>query len=233
MPLSPAQWQKALAAPALPPVVLLAGAELLVLEAADAFRSRARELGCAERDVLEAGTHFDWDDLARAGAGMSLFASQRLIDLRLPSGRPGVEGGKAITAYCAAPPPDTTLLITAGEWSNKHEGAWTRAVEQAGVLVVLNPPRPQEWHAWLGARLSTCGLAATPDAVALLAERVEGNLLAAAQEVDKLVVLAGRDGARIDAAAMEHYVADSARFDAFTARVRCASPPACAPRART
>lgn len=213
MPLSPGQWNKALASDQLAPVYLLAGEELLVLEAADALRARARELGYNEREVLEAGQHFDWDDLARAAAGMSLFASRRLLDLRLPTGRPGVEGAKAITAFCADPPPDVTLLISAVEWSNKHEGAWTKKVEAAGVVAVFNAPRPQEWASWIGARLASRGLSATPDAAALLAERVEGNLLAAAQEIDKLLVLHG--SGRIDAAEMENLVADSARYDVF------------------
>ncbi|HET8763931.1 MAG TPA: DNA polymerase III subunit delta [Rhodanobacter sp.] len=215
MPANPAQFRKSLAADHLAPVYLLAGAELLVLEAADALRARARELGHAEREVLEVGAHFDWDNLARAAAGMSLFATHRLIDLRLPTGRPGVDGAKAITAYCADPPPDVTLLITAMEWSNKHDGAWSKKLDAAGMQVVFNAPRPNEWNAWIDARLGSRGLTATPDAVALLADRVEGNLLAAAQEVDKLAVLRAGDTGRIDADTMESLVADSARFDVF------------------
>lgn len=213
MPLSINQWQKALAADHLAPVYLLAGAELLVLEAADALRGQAKKLGYSEREVLEAGQHFDWNDLARAGASMSLFASRRLIDLRLPTGRPGAEGAKAINAFCADPPPDVTLLITAMEWSNKHDGAWSKKLDSTGTMVVFNAPKPNEWGAWIGARLASRGLSATPDAVALLAERVEGNLLAAAQEIDKLAVLHGQG--RIDAAEMETLVADSARYDVF------------------
>jgi len=213
MPLNAMQWQKSLAADQLRPVYLLAGEELLVLEAADALRAQARKLGYAEREVLDVGNHFDWDDLARAAAGMSLFATRRLLDLRLPTGRPGTEGAKAINEFCANPPPDVTLLITATEWSNKHEGAWTRNLDAAGALVVFNAPRPNEWASWIGARLSLRGLSATPDASALLAERVEGNLLAAAQEIDKLVVLHGQG--KIDAQEMENLVADSARYDAF------------------
>ena len=216
MPLNPAQWQKALAGDSLLPVYLLAGEELLVLEAADALRAQARRLGYAEREVLDVGNHFDWNDLARAAAGMSLFATRRLLDLRLPTGRPGTEGAKAINEFCANPPPDVTLLITATEWSSKHEGAWTKNLDAAGALVVFNAPKPHEWAAWVGARLASRGLSATPDAAALLAERVEGNLLAAAQEIDKLAVLRGEGGgARIDATEMEHLVADSARYDAF------------------
>lgn len=215
MPLAPAQWQKALAADQLAPVYLLAGEELLVLEAADALRAQAKKLGYAEREVLEATQHFDWDDLARAAAGMSLFATRRLLDLRLPTGRPGVDGAKAINEFCADPPPDVTLLITAMEWSSKHDGAWSKKLDAAGTMVVFNAPRPNEWAAWIGARLASRGLSATPDAAALLAERVEGNLLAAAQEVDKLAVLRAGDTSRIDADAMENLVADSARYDVF------------------
>ncbi|HET6433707.1 DNA polymerase III subunit delta [Dyella sp.] len=214
MPLNAAQWQKALAEDRLRSVYLLAGEELLVLEAADALRAQARRLGYGEREVLDVTQHFDWDDLARAAAGMSLFASRRLLDLRLPTGRPGVEGAKAITAFCADPPPDVTLLISAMEWSSKHDGAWSKKVDAAGASVVFNAPRPYEWSAWIGARLASRGLSATPDAADLLAQRVEGNLLAAAQEIDKLAVL-HRGKTRIDAAEMENLVADSARYDAF------------------
>lgn len=213
MPISSAQWQKALAADRLASVYLLAGEELLVIEAADALRAQAKKLGYGEREVLEVGQHFDWGDLARAGANMSLFASRRLIDLRLPTGRPGVEGAKAINAFCADPPPDVSLLITAMDWSSKHDGAWSKKLDASGTMVVFNAPRAHEWAGWIGARLASRGLSATPDAAALLAERVEGNLLAAAQEIDKLVVLHGEG--RIDAAEMETLVADSARYDVF------------------
>ena len=94
MPLSSGQWQNALAADTLHRVYLLAGEELLVLEAADALRAQARRLGYTEREVLDVGPHFDWDDLARAAAGMSLFATRRLLDLRLPTGRPGTDGAR-------------------------------------------------------------------------------------------------------------------------------------------
>ncbi|HET7267261.1 MAG TPA: DNA polymerase III subunit delta [Oleiagrimonas sp.] len=207
------QWYKQLKGDRLAPVQLLAGEELLVLEAADALRARARELGYDEREVINVEARFDWDDLARAAAGMSLFATRRLLDLRLPGGRPGKEGGAAITAYCKDPPPDTLLLITCNEWSNKHGGAWSRAVEKAGALVVFWPPKMHEWPKWIAARLASRGIQASPEAVTLLAERVEGNLLAAAQEVDKLVAVHGQG--RLDAATLEALVADASRYDVF------------------
>lgn len=213
MPVSPVQWQKMLASNAFQPVYLLAGEELLVLEAADALRAHAREQGYDEREIIDVEARFDWDNLARAGAGMSLFASRRVIDLRMPNGRPGREGSAAISAWCKDPPPDTLLLITCSEWSKKHEGAWARAVDKVGAMVVFWPPKMHEWPKWIAARLASRGVHATPDAVALLAERVEGNLLAAAQEVDKLAVLHGEG--RLDAATLENLVTDSTRFDVF------------------
>lgn len=213
MPINEGQWRKRLAAGELEPVYLLVGEELLVLEAADALRARARELGFAEREVMNVESGFDWDDLARAAAGMSLFATRRMLDLRLPTARPGKDGSAAIAEYCANPPPDTVLLVTCVQWSKKNEGAWSRAMDKAGTMVVFWPPKVGELPGWIGARMAARGLKATPDAVALLAERVEGNLLAAAQEVDKLAVLHGEG--RLDAATLESLVADSARFDVF------------------
>lgn len=209
----PDQWYRQLRNDQLAPVQLLAGEELLVLEAADALRARARELGYDEREVIDVEARFDWDNLARAAAGMSLFATRRLLDLRLPGGRPGKDGGAAIAAYCKDPPPDTLLLITCNEWSNKHGGAWSRAVDKVGALVVFWPPKGHEWPKWIGARLTSRGIQASADAVALLAERMEGNLLAAAQEVDKLAALHGKG--RLDAVQLEALVADSSRFDVF------------------
>lgn len=213
MPVNPAQWNQQLKADTLRPVYLLAGEELLVLEAADALRARARELGYQEREVLDVVARFDWDDLARAAAGMSLFASRRVLDLRLPTGRPGREGSAAITAYCQDASSDNLLMITCSEWSSKQAGAWTRAIEKTGCMVVFWPPKPHEWPRWITARLAAHKVKATPDAVAMLAERVEGNLLAAAQEVDKLAILHG-EGV-LDAPTMEKLVADGARFDVF------------------
>ncbi|GAP66247.1 DNA polymerase III, delta subunit [Mizugakiibacter sediminis] len=214
MPTGLAQFHKALGAQQLAPVYLLAGEEpLLLLEAADALRARARAMGYGEREVLDAESGFDWNELARAAAGMSLFAARRLLDLRLPGGKPGKDGAAAIAEYCAAPPPDTVLLITCTQWDRRSEGAWVKAVEQAGVYVPVWPLKPHELPGWIGERMRSRGLAATPDAIALLAGRVEGNLLAAAQEIDKLAVLHGEG--RLDAATLEQLVADSARYDAF------------------
>ncbi len=208
------EWARALAAAQLPPVLLLAGDELLVLEAADAARARARALGYDERVRLDAGPGFDWNDLARAGAGLSLFASRKLVDLRISDGKPGKSGSEAIEAWCDAPPPDTVLLVTAQEWSRKHEASWSAAIERAGLALHLQAPRAQELPAWLGQRLAARGLSAEAEALDWLATRVEGNLLAGAQEVDKLAMQLP-PGSRLDREALAARVADSARYDAF------------------
>src|SRR5690348_10249349 len=111
-------FRKQLSAGELKPVYLIAGAEhLLVIEAADALRARAKELGFLEREVLDVEANFDWNQLGDASRSMSLFASRKLIDLRLPTGKPGKEGSAAIAEFCAAPPPDTVLLVSANDWS--------------------------------------------------------------------------------------------------------------------
>jgi DNA polymerase-3 subunit delta len=220
------RFERQLAGEALRPIYLIAGGEpLLVQEAADAVRAKAREQGYNEREVLDADASFDWNTLTMGMASLSLFATQRLFDLRLPSGKPGKEGSEAILAYCANPPPDTVLLITAQEWSLRHAGKWSEAIAKAGHVLPIWPIKPHELSDWLGKRLRGRGLVATPQAVQRLVDRVEGNLLAAAQEVDKLALLsmpksaavdpANRGGIAIDETTMEAMVADSSRFDVF------------------
>jgi len=209
-----AQFRKQIAGNDLKPVYLLAGEEhLLLLEAADALRARARELGYTEREILDAEAHFDWDALAQASASMSLFASRKLIDLRLPTGKPGREGSAAIVEYCERPSPDNILLVTCTQWSKQQEGAWVAAIERIGVFVPVWPLKPEELPDWIAQRMASRGLRPERAAIEALAERVEGNSLAAAQEIDKLALLQG--SAPLDAATLEDLVADSARYDVF------------------
>jgi len=207
-------FRKQLATGELKPVYLIAGAEhLLVIEAADLLRARAKALGFVERDVLDVEANFDWNRLGDARRSMSLFATRKLIDLRLPTGKPGKEGSAAIVEFCASPPPDTVLLVTTNDWSKKHEGAWSTAIERAGTAVAVWPMKREEMPDWIGARMASRGLKATRDAIALLADRVEGNLLAAAQEIEKLALLHG--GTTLDLETLEASVADDARYDVF------------------
>ncbi len=212
--LNAGSWTKELTRSPLRPVYLLIGEELLVIEAGDALCRRARELGYTERVSMDAGSRFDWNELAGAGAALSLFATRRCFDLRLPSGRPGRTGAEVISQWCANPPADTVLLIRCTTWSRKHAAAWSRAIEQLGVAVQLTPPSPDKMAAWLGERLRLRGLDADTEALDWLAQRTEGNLLAAAQEIDKLAILCPASS-RLLRTTLEALVLDSARYDAF------------------
>ena len=197
------------------PIYLLSGDEPLQLgEAADAIRAQARAQGFAEREVMHVEAGFDWNALAAASDTLSLFAEQRLIDLRLPSGKPGKEGGAALAEYAANPPQDTVLLITSGKLDkNAAKAKWYKALDSAGVTLQVWPVEANQLPRWVGQRMRARGLSASPEAAQLLAERVEGNLLAAAQEIEKLLLLYGESS--VDAEMVEQGVADSARYDIF------------------
>lgn len=215
MELRPEQLVTQAASSALAPVYLIAGPELLrVIEAADAVRAKARAEGIGEREVFDAdGRDFDWSQLSSSFNAPSLFSARRLVEVRLPNGKPGKEGAEVISDFCSRPPSDVVLLITAGEWSKAHQGKWAEAVSKVGVLSVAWAIKPHELGDWIERRLRAKGLRADPAAVQRLSERVEGNLLAAAQEIDKLALLA--DGQPLDVAKMESLVADAARYDVF------------------
>lgn len=218
MELKPDRLASQLAGEPLRPAYLVAGPEpLLVLEAADQVRAAARAQGVAEREVFEAEGNQrepDWAALEATFKAPSLFAGRRLVELRLPTGKPGTEGAKLIAAFCADPPPDVTLLVVAGEWSMKqHGGKWSEAIARVGHVVVAWAVKPHELPDWLERRMRARGLRADREAVQRLADRVEGNLLAAAQEIDKLALL-GESGT-LDAARMDALVTDAARFDVF------------------
>ncbi len=181
----------------LPAVILIAGVEeLRVIEAADAVRAKARSEGY-EREVFDTEGRFDWDTLAASFSEMSLFARSRLLDVRAPSGRVGKEGGEAIAGFCKDPAPGTTLLVTCMDWSKKHaEPAWVKAVGKLGHVLTLWATPRHKLPDWLLLRMRARGVDASHEAAELLAERVEGNLLAAAQEVDKLALLVGNSSAQ-------------------------------------
>ena len=197
------------------PAYLIAGPETLrVLEAADAVRKHARAQGISEREIFDAeGRDFDWDTLEASFNAPSLFSAQRVVEVHLPTGKPGKDGAEAISKFCANPPSDVILLITAGDWSKAHQGKWTDAISRIGVIAVAWAIKPHELANWVESRLRAKGLRADSGAVQILVERVEGNLLAAAQEIDKLVLLA--DGDSITAEKMQSFVADAARYDVF------------------
>lgn len=199
----------------LAPVYVLSGDEPLQLgEAADGIRAAARGQGFLSREVLEADPRFDWNRLAGEADALSLFADRRIIDLRIPSGKPGRDGGAALVDYCARPPADTLLLVSLPRLDRTQLGSkWCRALERLGALVQIWPIEGERLQAWLEQRMRRAGLAPEPGVAALLAERVEGNLLAARQEIEKLLLLEGPGPVSIER--LTQSVADSARFDVF------------------
>jgi DNA polymerase III subunit delta len=195
------------------PVYLISGDEpLLAAEAVDAVRRRAREVGFTERNVHFMDRGADWDAVLASAASLSLFAERRIVEVRLPTGRPGVSGGRILKRVIESAGPDLLLLILTGRLDREAGGSdWVRAVEERGASLAVWPPSRAAFPGWLQARARSLGLTPAPDALALLALRTEGNLLAAAQELAKLSLLAV-DG-RVDAAAVLASSTDSSHFD--------------------
>jgi DNA polymerase III subunit delta len=195
------------------PVYLISGDDpLLTGEAVDAVRARARASGFTERDVHFMDRGGDWDAVLASVASMSLFAERRIVEVRLPTGRPGVTGNRVLKRVIESAGAETLLLILTGRLDREAAGSeWVRAAEERGASVAIWPLARAAFPEWLQSRARTLGLSIAPDALALLAERTEGNLLAAAQELAKLALLAV-DG-RVDAAAVLASSTDSSHFD--------------------
>jgi DNA polymerase-3 subunit delta len=199
----------------LAPVYLLSGDEPYQRdEAVRLIREAARKQGYTERELYHVERGFDWQQLIEAGNTLSLFAERKLIELRLPSAKPGTEGAKILQTYLEDPPQDTILLIVAGKLEAAQlKSKWVKAIETAGTLVQIWPVEPARLPEWIRQALARRELSASPEALTLLAERVEGNLLAADQELEKLRLLYG-PGA-LDVEQVRAAVSESARFDVF------------------
>lgn len=199
----------------LAPVYFVYGDEtLLVNECADAIRSAARSQDYMDRQVFTVETGFDWNSLVAASDSLSLFAERRILELRLPTGKPGKEGTRILREYAERPPEDTLLLIISAKLeAAARRSKWVQALDKAGVSLPVWPVELARLPAWIERRLRARGLKASHDALQLIAERVEGNLLAADQEVEKLYLLHGEGQLDLDAVA--ELVTDSARYDVF------------------
>ena len=197
----------------LAPLYAIHGAEaLLALEAADRIRDAARKAGATEREIFFAEPGVDWSKLSASASNLSLFASKRLVEIRIPTGKPGADGGKAIAAYCAKLPDDTITLIVLPDldWQ-ALKTAWFAAVEAAATVIEARPVTRDELPEWLAERLSRQGQHASVETLEWLAERVEGNLLAAKQEVEKLGLLLPRGEIALEA--IREAVTDVSRFE--------------------
>ncbi|MDP1559524.1 MAG: DNA polymerase III subunit delta [Nitrosomonas sp.] len=173
------------------PLYTLFGDEpLLMSEAADLIRSTARQQGYTEREIFTIDHRFNWLDLQHASNNRSLFGDRRIMDLRIPSGKPGREGSKAIEAYCHALSADTITLVTLPRIDKQSQSTkWFKTLESTGVTVPFYPMERARLPVWIEQRLAMQQQKADVETVQFLADRVEGHLLAAHQEIIKLALL--------------------------------------------
>ncbi len=213
MRIKPAELEAILARSLAPVYVVSSDEPLLLDEAAASIRAALRRAGVTERQSFQADSGFDWAAWLANLDTLSLFASRRLLELRLPSGKPGAEGARALESWCARPPADTWLMLLMPRLDRVTQSSkWFAALDQVGIVIALQPPTRDELPAWIGARLARHGLQADRHTLAFLAERVEGNLLAAHQEIEKLALLLPPGPVRLEAARAA--VMDVARYDA-------------------
>ncbi len=200
--------------PLLPCYLVTGDEHLLVQEILDAIRAAARAQGFGTRDLFVQTTGFDWSELSAAGGNMSLFAERQIIELRLPTGKPGVKGSAAIAEFAANAGEDILFIVSAPKLDrNAAKAKWASALDQQGAVVQVWPVSPRDLPGWINARMKQAGLQPDRDAVQLIADRVEGNLLAAQQEIEKLRLLHGEGS--ITAEHVDAAVADSSRFDVY------------------
>lgn len=187
---------------------------LQVEECLDAVRGAARAAGITTRIVLHAQSGFDWEELRAHQTNRSLFGDRQILELRLASSKPGKAGAEALRAYAARPNPDNVLLVSGGKLERRElASAWYRALEGAGAGIQVWPVDAARLPQWVAGRAKRLGLALDREAVQILADRVEGNLLACAQELDKLHLLHGKGKLGLEAVLAS--VGDSARFSVY------------------
>lgn len=200
------------------PVYLISSDDpLLQQEASDAVRQACRAQGYTERQVFSVERSFNWNQLREANATLSLFAEKRILEVRIPSGKPGDQGALVLQEYLARPAEDTVLLISLPRLDGSTlRTKWVKALQDSPICGFVQIPviTPEQLPQWLNQRLQQKGLSADTEVLELISDRVEGNLLAAAQEIEKLTLLT--DAKHLDSATVQNAIADSARYDIFT-----------------
>ena len=177
----------------LAPVYFIHGDEiLLVNESADQIRQAAKQQEFADREVFTSDKSFDWNTLLAASNSLSLFAQKRLLELRIPTGKPGREGAAVLCEFAEQPPEDTLLLVISGKLEPAaRRSKWVKALEKSGVSIPIWPVEVNQLSGWIRQRMQIHQLSVTSGALQIMVDRVEGNLLAAQQEIEKLYLLHG------------------------------------------
>lgn len=204
----------------LPTVFLISGNEpLQIMESADKVRQFCKDNGFQERDLLHVDTKYDWSELNGASSSLSLFSEKKLIDLRIETKSLGKAGSIAVRDYLKNPPEDKVLLIQHPKLvGSARQAAWVKSIEKVGVHIPVWELSAPQTMAWINKKMRQHDMRATPEAVRLLTERVEGNLLAASQEIKKLKLTVDKSNENellIDEAQVLAAVSDSSRFSIF------------------
>lgn len=207
------QLAQHLQSPLRPLYVIFGDEPLGLMEASDALRATARKNGYSERVSYTVERGFDWQRLQANSQSLSLFATLKIVEIHIPGGKPGAEGSKALQAYVADLPPDTLTLITLPRIEKKEQGAWYQKLEQAAVMVAVDPVEIARLPAWIGRRLKLQGQQADTETLEFIANQVEGNLLAAHQEIQKLGLLFPPGSLSFDH--VRDAVLNVSRYDAF------------------
>ncbi len=202
------------------PVYWVAGDEaLLIQETTDQLRSYCRQQNFTERELYSVESNFDWQTLLQSSNSLSLFAEKKIIELRLKSNKLGDDGRKALQTYVEISSPDNVLIIVSPKLDSRTLNTkWFKAIESKGVLVQIWPIDVNRLPQWITARLRNNGIQADQQAIRLLADKVEGNLLAASQEIEKLKLLANNESGgeiQLDSKTVLQVVADSSRYNVF------------------
>ena len=197
------------------PVYMVSGDEpLQQMESLDMIRSYLREQDFSEREVLDVDAQFDWQRLMEEAASMSLFATRRIVELRLPSGKPGRQGSQALKDYLERPPEDTVLIVNAGKIDGSaKKSAWFKSIDQNGIVVQCWPVPVDRLSGWLSQRFKMRDMEADADVLSYISQHVEGNLLAADQEIEKLYLLLGPG--KISYADVAEAVTSQSRYSVF------------------
>jgi len=197
------------------PIYIVSGDEpLLIQEASDSIRRFLKDEGYSERELFHVDTSFDWQQILFSASSMSLFAEKKLIELRMPNGKPGDKGAAALKSYVEKIPEQTVLLIITNKLERSTQNSkWFKALDSIGASVQVWPVEVNQLPAWLNNRIRKSGMTASRETIQVLVDKVEGNLLAAVQEIERIRLISGQGN--IEPSQVLEEVSDSSRYTTF------------------